>query len=134
MSRIPRPLLLAALVYVLFRVWVVMTAFDAVAIPVYEVPNMGNQAWLIADGWRGVPWSDYYDNAGGQLLTGGIDVIQRPGVVTAHDGDKGIIRLSHDPHRLSQIGQLLITSLFSHNFHHGRVVEKDGRVAAGTDN
>ena len=44
-------------------------AFDAVAIPVYEVPNMGNQAWLLQDGFRGVPWSYYYDNAGGQLLT-----------------------------------------------------------------
>ena len=42
---------------------------DAVAIPVYEVPNMGNQAWLLQDGFRGVPWSYYYDNAGGQLLT-----------------------------------------------------------------
>ncbi len=67
--RFPRPLLLAAGLYVLFRTWVVATAFDAVAIPVYEVPNMGNQAWLLQDGFRGVPWSYYYDNAGGQLLT-----------------------------------------------------------------
>ncbi len=69
MHRFPRPLLLAAGLYVLFRVWVITTAFDAVAIPVYEVPNMGNQAWLLEDGFRGVPWSYYYDNAGGQLLT-----------------------------------------------------------------
>ena len=69
MHRFPRPLLLAAGLYVLFRAWVVATAFDAVAIPVYEVPNMGNQAWLLQDGFRGVPWSYYYDNAGGQLLT-----------------------------------------------------------------
>ncbi|MEM1451942.1 MAG: hypothetical protein AAF957_02980 [Planctomycetota bacterium] len=68
--RPPGPLLLAALVYVLYRAWVVTTAFDAVAIPVYEVPNMGNQAWLLADGYRGVPWHYFYDNAGGQLLTG----------------------------------------------------------------
>lgn len=67
--RIPRPLLAAAVLYALFRVWVLLTSFDAVAIPVYEVPNMGNQAWLLQDGFRGVPWSYYYDNAGGQLLT-----------------------------------------------------------------
>lgn len=67
--RFPRPLLIAAALYVLFRAWVLTTSFDAVAIPVYEVPNMGNQAWLIQDGFRGVPWSYYYDNAGGQLLT-----------------------------------------------------------------
>jgi len=67
--RFPRPLLFAAALYVLFRAWVLTTSFDAVAIPVYEVPNMGNQAWLLQDGFRGVPWSYYYDNAGGQLLT-----------------------------------------------------------------
>ncbi len=67
--RFPRPLLIAAALYVLFRAWVLTTSFDAVAIPVYEVPNMGNQAWLLQDGFRGVPWSYYYDNAGGQLLT-----------------------------------------------------------------
>ncbi|MDG1985674.1 MAG: glycosyltransferase family 39 protein [Planctomycetota bacterium] len=69
MHRIPRPLLAAAILYALFRAVVVATSFDAVAIPVYEVPNMGNQAWLLQDGFRGVPWSYYYDNAGGQLLT-----------------------------------------------------------------
>ena len=69
MHRIPRPLILAAALYGLFRAWVLLTAFDAVAIPVYEVPNMGNQAWLLQDGFRGVPWSYFYDNAGGQLLT-----------------------------------------------------------------
>ena len=69
MHRFPRPLLAALGLYALFRAWVLTTAFDSVAIPVYEVPNMGNQAWLLQDGFRGVPWSYYYDNAGGQLLT-----------------------------------------------------------------
>ncbi|MEM9382353.1 MAG: hypothetical protein AAGB93_20540 [Planctomycetota bacterium] len=68
--RPPRSLLVAALVYVAYRAWVLATAFDAVAIPVYEVPGMGNQAWLLSEGFRGVPWNYFYDNAGGQLLTG----------------------------------------------------------------
>ena len=53
-----------------FRAWIIATNFDAVAIPVYEVPPMGNHAWSLAHGVEGVPWHYYYDNAGGQLLTG----------------------------------------------------------------
>ncbi|MEM9799004.1 MAG: hypothetical protein AAGA20_01680, partial [Planctomycetota bacterium] len=63
-------LLLVVVVYVAFRAWVLATAFDAVAIPVYEVPNMGNQAWFLAEGRAVVPWHYFYDNAGGQILTG----------------------------------------------------------------
>ncbi|MEZ6014225.1 MAG: glycosyltransferase family 39 protein [Planctomycetota bacterium] len=51
------------------RVVVLLTGFDEVAIPVYEVPSMGNAAWLASTGWRGVHWSASYDNAGGQVLT-----------------------------------------------------------------
>jgi hypothetical protein len=55
--------------YCATRLFVLLTGFDEVAIPVYEVPSMGNAAWLASTGWRGVPWSASYDNAGGQVLT-----------------------------------------------------------------
>lgn len=65
-----RSLLLVALaLYVAARVAVLLTGFDEVAIPVYEVPSMGNAAWLASTGWRAVHWSGSYDNAGGQVLT-----------------------------------------------------------------
>jgi 4-amino-4-deoxy-L-arabinose transferase-like glycosyltransferase len=55
--------------YVGTRLAALLTNVDEVAVPVYEVPSMGTAAWLAATGWRGVPWSACYDNAGGQLLT-----------------------------------------------------------------
>jgi hypothetical protein len=65
-----RSLLFVALaLYCTSRLFVLLTGFDEVAIPVYEVPSMGNAAWLASTGWRGVPWSASYDNAGGQVLT-----------------------------------------------------------------
>jgi len=66
---LPRPLLAALAVYLVTRLAALFTGFDEVAIPVYEVPSMGNAAWLAATGWRAVHWSASYDNAGGQVLT-----------------------------------------------------------------
>ncbi len=63
------PLWAALAVYLVTRLAALFTGFDEVAIPVYEVPSMGNAAWLAATGWRAVHWSASYDNAGGQVLT-----------------------------------------------------------------
>jgi hypothetical protein len=62
-------LFIALALYCATRLFVLFTGFDEVAIPVYEVPSMGNAAWLASTGWRGVHWSASYDNAGGQVLT-----------------------------------------------------------------
>lgn len=65
-----RSLALALLaLYLATRLAVLLTNVDEASVPVYEVPSMGNAAWLAATGWRGVPWDASYDNAGGQVLT-----------------------------------------------------------------
>ncbi len=64
-----RSFLLALLVYVALRAWILMTAFEAVAIPVYEIPTIGSYGWALSEGVPLLPWGEYYDNAGAQLLT-----------------------------------------------------------------
>jgi Dolichyl-phosphate-mannose-protein mannosyltransferase len=61
-------LLLLGLVYVGFRAFVLREAFDAVALPPYELHNMGNFATLLAAGGSHVPLWVHFDNAGGQQL------------------------------------------------------------------
>lgn len=68
--RPPIALTLAALCYLAFRALILHTNFDAVAIPVFELPVMGNLAHLLASGEHGEPLARYYDNCGGHIVTG----------------------------------------------------------------
>ncbi len=61
---------LSVALYLGFRGLVLHTNFDAVAVPVFEVPVQGNLAALLAAGERGAPLASYYDNCGGHILTG----------------------------------------------------------------
>lgn len=65
-----RALWLAAALYLFFRAFVLHTNFDAVAIPNFELPVMGNLAELGSSAESGAPLGRYYDNCGGQVLTG----------------------------------------------------------------
>src|SRR5262245_4770468 len=70
---VPWLLVCAAFLYVLLRGLILFTAFDATALPVYEIYPMGTMAKLVLEGvWP--PLSLYYDNAGGQIVTGFIAV------------------------------------------------------------
>lgn len=67
----PSPALLVALgVFLGFRARVLHVAFDAVSIPAFELAVMGNLAYLGASAESGAPLALYYDNCGGQVLTG----------------------------------------------------------------
>lgn len=69
-SRLEPALLLAACaLYLGFRALVLDRAFDAVALPTYELHNMGNLARLLSLGAAYVPLWMHFDNAGGQQLT-----------------------------------------------------------------
>ena len=69
-SRVGPALLLAACaLYLGFRALVLARAFDAVALPTYELHNMGNLARLLSLGVAHVPLWMHFDNAGGQQLT-----------------------------------------------------------------
>ncbi len=61
--------LLALVVYAAFRGWILATAFDSVAIPVYEIPTIGSYSWTLLHGVSLLEWSEHYDNAGAQILT-----------------------------------------------------------------
>ncbi len=61
-------LLVFCAAYLLLRGIVLWFAFDAVALPIYEVHNMGNLARVLASGAPGPPLWQHYDNAGGQQL------------------------------------------------------------------
>lgn len=61
--------LLALVVYAAFRGWILATAFDSVAIPVYEIPTIGSYSWTLFHGVSLLEWSEHYDNAGAQILT-----------------------------------------------------------------
>ena len=63
-------LLLACVVYLGLRALVLWSAFDAVAIPAYELNPMGNIGHLTLGGWYGAPPTKFYDNCGGHLVTG----------------------------------------------------------------
>ncbi len=69
-ARPPLALLLAVAGYLVLRALVLHTNFDAVAIPVFELPVMGNLAEIVANGERGEPLARYYDNCGGHIVTG----------------------------------------------------------------
>ena len=62
------PLLIACAAYLVFRGVILWQAFDAVALPAYELHNMGNLARVLATGAPGPPLWQHYDNAGGQQL------------------------------------------------------------------
>jgi hypothetical protein len=59
-------LLVFCAAYLALRGVILWFAFDAVAMPVYEVHNMGNLAAVLASGAPGPPLWQHYDNAGGQ--------------------------------------------------------------------
>ncbi|MEM8710223.1 MAG: glycosyltransferase family 39 protein [Planctomycetota bacterium] len=61
--------LFALALYVGLRFWILATAFDAVAIPVYEIATIGSYSWTLSGGVPLLPWADHYDNAGAQILT-----------------------------------------------------------------
>lgn len=69
-ARPPLALLLAVACYLALRALVLHTNFDAVAIPVFELPVMGNLAEIVSSGERGEPLARYYDNCGGHIVTG----------------------------------------------------------------
>lgn len=73
MPRIPVTLFAACCAYVLLRVLIVATNFEAVALPMYELYPMGTMAELRL---RGIdfPLRYFYDNAAGQILMGFLTV------------------------------------------------------------
>ncbi|MEL6713258.1 MAG: glycosyltransferase family 39 protein, partial [Planctomycetota bacterium] len=70
MRRFPAALVLACVTYLVHRALVLHSDFDSVSIPNYELSAMGNIAWVLHEGWRGVPLSQFYDNCGGHLAVG----------------------------------------------------------------
>ena len=60
---------MALLVYVALRAWILATAFESVAVPVYEISTIGSYGWALSKGVELLPWSEHYDNAGAQILT-----------------------------------------------------------------
>ncbi len=64
-----RSFLFALLVYALLRAWILATSFEAVSVPVYEIPVIGNYGWALASDVSLLPWAAHYDNAGAQILT-----------------------------------------------------------------
>ncbi len=69
MDRLPRPLALAALVYLSLRALVLLTGFDTQSHPAYELTIVGNVAHAVQSG-NGPPLADFYDNCGGHLVCG----------------------------------------------------------------
>ncbi|MFN0242841.1 MAG: glycosyltransferase family 39 protein [Planctomycetota bacterium] len=66
-----RPWLLVALaLYVALRVAILLTNFDAVAMPNYELGTIGNLAKVIAEADGGAPHAMHFDNVGGHLVVG----------------------------------------------------------------
>jgi len=61
---------IAAVAYLAFRAAVLHVGFDAVAIPNFEVSNIGTLAKMTSEGRSGIPLYLYYDNCGGHLVTG----------------------------------------------------------------
>ncbi len=72
-AEVPLGLVVALLAYVILRAAILWTAFDQVAMPQYELYPMGTLARTILEP-GGVPLARYYDNAGGQLVTGALAV------------------------------------------------------------
>lgn len=64
------PLWIAAVLYLSFRALVLHSGFDTVAIPSFEVTNIGSLAKMTSEGRTGIPLFLYYDNSGGHLVTG----------------------------------------------------------------
>lgn len=73
LAGVPAGLIVAGLAYVLLRAAILWTAFDQVAMPQYELYPMGTLARALLEP-GGVPLARYYDNAGGQLVTGALAV------------------------------------------------------------
>jgi hypothetical protein len=67
---VPYGLLVACALYVALRALVLATNFDAVAMPVYELALSGDLAKLTVEGGSGAPLYEYFDNGGGQVITG----------------------------------------------------------------
>lgn len=61
---------MALAVYVGLRVSILITAFDSVAIPNYELGTIGNLAKVIVEGRGGAPHALHFDNVGGHLVVG----------------------------------------------------------------
>ncbi|MBM3985741.1 MAG: hypothetical protein FJ296_08670, partial [Planctomycetes bacterium] len=61
-------LTLACLLYLGFRAAILLHAFDGVALPMYELHNMGSLARLLSLGASHPPLGMHFDNAGGQQL------------------------------------------------------------------
>lgn len=68
-KRVPIGLWAAALVYVVFRLLVLLTSFEDVVMAMFEQYPMGTMAKLALDGVD-FPVRFYYDNAAGQLVMG----------------------------------------------------------------
>ncbi len=68
--RAPLVLLLACGAYLALRILILVTHFDAVAMPIYELATIGNLAEATSTHSRAAPLSNFYDNCGGQLMTG----------------------------------------------------------------
>lgn len=72
--RLPRTLILASVLYLALRALVLVSNFDSLAVPLFELGSMGNLAKIVGGGGGGVPLYRYYDNVGGQLATGVIAI------------------------------------------------------------
>jgi hypothetical protein len=63
-------LLLVLAIYVGLRALLLLSRFDELALPNFELSPMGILAHISSTGWRGIPLSAYYDNCGGHLVVG----------------------------------------------------------------
>ncbi|MFN0008412.1 MAG: glycosyltransferase family 39 protein [Planctomycetota bacterium] len=64
------PIWMTAVLYLAFRALVLHSGFDTVAIPSFEVTNIGSLAQMTSEGRSGIPLYLYFDNCGGHLVTG----------------------------------------------------------------
>ncbi len=60
----------AIVVYVGFRLAILHTNFDAVAMPSFELGTIGNLAMVVPEGRGGAAITDHFDNVGGHLVVG----------------------------------------------------------------
>ncbi|MFT7669618.1 MAG: hypothetical protein ACI8X5_002323 [Planctomycetota bacterium] len=62
--------ILALTVYLGLRGVILVSSFDQVSLPAFELSPMGVIAQVASTGWRGAPLVTYYDNCGGHLAVG----------------------------------------------------------------
>ena len=60
----------ACALFLALRAAILFTDFDSVAMTSYELYPMGTLPSILLEGGIGIPLASYYDNAGGQLVTG----------------------------------------------------------------